>query len=299
VLQMVVNSYPPRRLACTVITPVTTCFSSVAAVLRTSEGSVSLDALLGHMIHRQDAAFVQQEYETLVATINRHLTAVLGEPVAIQNDTHPSVFAAVSGKRKLKLAEVEHDAMLTHQQDAVRAVNFEVNGRWCSSDCPHFTAARNTKVSLSNVHACMDDVSTVQDRSKSTAHVDFLCHHKLIPVVGGLVYWVTIVGLATVLFKPSYPQSTASCMPEVLWQCMLIALLFASLAGFYLVMNLKLVVRVEVSLSRRQWKVQKYLASPPLHLISVWRGMPLHTFIHRCTFVVAEGSTEDLMGCEV
>lgn len=300
-MQIVAKAYPPKRLGCSSITGCSPKVGGVTAVLHTAEGSLPLDVLLGHLIHVHDASFIQQNFETLVATINRHLSAVHGAPATTQNDVHPSPLATISAKGKFPMSVDQHNELLSQQKDAIRAVNFQQGGSWRSSDALDASTARTTKVTVHPMHAYMTGGANhaMHDGSKDAMHVKFLGVH--VPTTCMCVLALILISEGAVILSilPSHADKQGSCMHAVIWQCML--LLFAVVSGwaFAVAGHMRRVVCMEVSPCGSFWKIQRSVASPPLNTVSMWKSAPLDSYIMRWTGVVVEGSTADLSGCEV
>jgi hypothetical protein len=167
--------YPPCRRKC-----------SASAELHTAKGAVSLHDLLGYRVwafvrdtvNSENLSFMQQDLETLVATINRHLSHVNQAPVSLQNDSHPSVLTTTVRRRKFAMKAADQDSLLREQQHEVRAVNFPLRGRWVSTDKVDASTARLSTVSLSPMHAsAASKTPDSRDVSVPTMRARFLCCH--------------------------------------------------------------------------------------------------------------------------
>ena len=300
-LQIVAKSYPPKRLGCSSITGCSPKVSGISAVLHTAAGSLPLDVVLGHLVHVHDASFIQQDFETLVATINRHISAVDEAPVAIHNDVHPSPFASISARGKFPMSVEQHNALLTQQNSAVLSVNFQRGGIWVSSDSLDASTARLTKVSVHPMHAYMtgSDVDAMHDSNKGTMHVKFLGIHAPTTCMIALCLLVVAEGAMFLIILPSHPDAHGSCMHAMIWQFMLLLAAECIVVVMAVLVHMRRVVCMEVSPCGRFWKLQRSVASPPLNILSMWKFAPLESYIMRWTQIVAEGFTDDLRGCEV
>jgi hypothetical protein len=277
--------YPRCRLTC-----------AVSAIMHTDKGAVSLQTLLGYSIQLHDASYMQQELETLVAAINRHLSHVNQAPVSLQNDSHPSVFATTVLSGNIAMKAAEQDALLCEQQDAVRAVNFPLGGNWVSIDKIDATTARLSTVSLSPMHAFVasETLNSGRDVSVPTMRARFLC--LLVPNVChiSMLYATVmfIVAYWAVMFAYSSVGSSRMYTNVLPYWCL--ALYLCMWGADMLGSSVRAVAGLEISPDGRFWKIERSLTSPPFQ-----NGAPLERYAMWWTRVVAEGSMDDLQGCEV
>ena len=277
----------------------TICFAP-----HTSKGALPLAWLLGPYFYPRDASFVQQEYETLVATINRHLSAVQTTPVAIDNDAQPSVFTNIAPRsKKSRLTQNEHDALLKEQRIAVHTANFRRGDRWLSTGSVDASSVRPVVAYVSGDP--LDDVTNTTTEILFTSSISAGVG-ALVWVLPGLVLAVLPVLFVYIALKLWIAWMTEEADSDVLalmWRAMLLLLLIGVVVALsVLETNVRSVVRMEVSPSRRYWKVQRSLGRPVMRQCS---GAKLGSFANLKDYVmcwtqtVAQGSLDELLGCEV
>jgi hypothetical protein len=206
------------------------------------------------------------------------------------------VFSTTAPKRGFATKAAEHDALLCEQEDAVRAVNFPLSGRWVSTECMDASTARLSTVSLSSLHAFAgpETSNSGRDVSVPTMRARFLCWHvpeACFKVLASM--FVDTMFIASILLG-THPDFGFTCAYTIVVPCCLVAVALAAQAASIILASVLGVATVEISADGRFWKVERSLTSPPFRLMA-----PLDSCVLWRTRVVAEGSTDDLQGCEV
>jgi hypothetical protein len=290
-LQILALFAPPRRQTC-----------PVSAAIVTDKGSVPLQSLLGYHAQIHDASYWQQELETLVAAINRHLSDVNQAPVSLQNEAQPCFLTADWLVNNVPWKGSEYETLWNGYEEAVRTVNFSREGRWVSNECVVACDVQLSGVSLSSMHALAASEASDSGRGVSvpTMRARFLCWHLpnaclhrmfypsvmiILSVISSITYWALMYALGSGEVYCTYTNLFPYCF---------IAVVVCTHGAAALGMSVRAVASVEISPDGKFWKVERSLTRPPFQ-----QGAPLESFALWWTRVVAEGSTEDLHGCEV
>lgn len=248
------------------------------AVLRTSEGTLPLSCLLGRTWCSEDQDFLHQECSTLVALINRHLdlkvshaATNLDYPEAMKFSTEPSlgdgnVQSRTGSKESAVHARGKHSLASLIRLTTVKVGQNPYSTGCCTDDSIHLQFLRSC-----GMFGCF---------------MAFLC-----------VFIAELCAISA--FEASFPAARGSCMQTIVFDSILFSFALLFLLCLSVVLRMKTIVSVEVSASGEFWKVHRALACPPLRDWSLWSHQPLSMYVTRWTTVVAEGSLEQLRGCEV
>jgi hypothetical protein len=290
-LQIVALFASPRRQTC-----------PVSAAILTDKGSIPLLSLLGYHAQIHDASYWQQELDTLVATINRHLSDVNQAPVTPQNDAQPDFLIADLVVYNLPWKGSEYETLWNGYEEVVRTVNFSREGRWVSIECMDAREVQLSAVSLSSMHALAASEASDSGRGVSvpTMRARFLCwhlpnaclHRMFYPSVMIILIVISIITFWALMF--ALQSGDVFCTSQNLFPYCLVAGAVCVHGAAVLGMSVRAVASVEISPDGKFWKVERSLTRPPFQ-----QGAPLESYALWWTRVVAEGSTEDLQGCEV